>query len=69
MIFPEYYIIKVTQFKEKVKDKVDEWIISKHGIIEKNFAAQGLQSAAQKLDILRLSEKERREYESIGKSA
>ncbi len=69
MIFPEYYIIKVTQFKEKVKDKVDEWIyFLKHGIIEKNFAAQGLQSAAQKLDILRLSEKERREYESYRES-
>jgi predicted transposase/invertase (TIGR01784 family) len=64
MIFPEYYIIKVTQFKEKVKDKLDEWIyFLKHGKIEKNFAAQGLQSASQKLDILRLSEKERREYE------
>src|SRR5271156_3768640 len=25
-IFPEYYIIKVSQFHEKVKDKMDEWI-------------------------------------------
>ena len=41
-IFPEYYIIKVTQFKEKVKDKLDEWIyLFKNGKVEKNFTAKG----------------------------
>ena len=25
-IFPEYYLIKVTKFQEKVKNKLDEWI-------------------------------------------
>ncbi len=63
-IFPEYYIIKVTQFQEKVKDKLDEWIyFLKHGKIEKEFAAQGLHSAIQKLDVLKLSEEDRRAYE------
>lgn len=62
-IFPEYYIIKVTQFREKVKDKLDEWIyFLKNGKIEKAFEAQGLQKAKQKLDILKLNEQERREY-------
>ncbi len=69
MIFPEYYIIKVTQFQEKVKDKLDEWIyFLKHGRIEKEFAAQGLQSAAEKLDVLHLSEKDRRAYERYQES-
>lgn len=62
-VFPEYYIIKVAQFHERVKDKLDEWIyFLKHGKIEKEFAAQGLQSAAKKLDILRLNEQERLAY-------
>ena len=63
-VFPEYYLIKVSQFHEQVHDKMDEWIyFLKHGKIEKTFAAQGIQSAAKKLDILRLNEQERRAYE------
>jgi predicted transposase/invertase (TIGR01784 family) len=63
-IFPEYYIIKVTAFKEKVKDKLDEWVyFLKNGKIEKDFNAQGIQIAAKKLSVLRLSEAERRAYE------
>ena len=63
-IFPEYYLIKVTKFQERVKDKFDEWIyFLKHGEIKKEFAAQGIQSAAAKLDVLKLSEKDRRAYE------
>jgi predicted transposase/invertase (TIGR01784 family) len=63
MVFPEYYIIKVTQFKERVRDKIDEWIyFLKHGKIKKGFSAQGLQMAKRKLDILSLSEEERHAY-------
>jgi len=63
-IFPEYYLIKVTKFQERVKDKFDEWVyFLKHGEIKKEFAAQGIQSAATKLNVLKLSEKERRAYE------
>lgn len=62
-IFPEYYIIKVTQFHEKVKNKLDEWIyVLKHGKVEEGFDAQGLKSAMKKLDILKLNESERRAY-------
>lgn len=63
-IFPEYYIIKVSQFHERVQDKIDEWIyFLKHGKIEKNFAAKGIQSAAEKLDVLRLNDQQRRAYD------
>ena len=63
-IFPEYYIIKVTAFHERVTNKFDEWVyFLKHGTIEENFAAQGIQTAAKKLDVLRLSSEERRAYE------
>lgn len=63
-IFPEYFIIKVPAFNERVQDKFDEWIyFLKHEKIEKNFHAQGIQSAAKKLDLLYLSEEERRAYD------
>ncbi len=62
-IFPEYYLIKVTQFHEQVKDKLDEWIyFLKQGEIKQEFSAQGIQSAAEKLKLLRLNEAERRVY-------
>lgn len=64
-IFPEYYLIKVNQFNERIKDKFDEWIyFLKNGKIDRSFNAQGLQSAAKKLDILMLDDNERRAYES-----
>jgi len=62
-VFPEYYLIKVTKFHERVKDKIDEWVyFLKNGQIKKEFAAQGIQSAAKKLAVLELSEEERRAY-------
>lgn len=62
-IFPEYYIIKISRFHEKVKDKIDEWVyFLKHGEIKKEFSAKGLDSAAEKLNVLKLSETERRAY-------
>jgi len=62
-IFPEYYIIKIAQFQEPVKDKRDEWIyFLKHGEIKEEFSAKGIQAAAHKLDVLRLSPEDRRLY-------
>ncbi len=63
-IFPEYYLIKVNQFNERIKDKFDEWVyFLKTEKIEANFTAQGIKSAAKKLDILALDEDARRAYE------
>src|ERR1700733_3347376 len=63
-IFPEYYLIKVNQFNERIKDKFDEWVyFLKTETIKPSFTAQGIQSAAKKLDLLSLTEKERKAYE------
>lgn len=63
-IFPEYYLIKVDQFNERVTNKIDEWIyFLKHGQTKSTFSAQGLKSAAEKFNILHLSEAEQREYQ------
>jgi len=62
-IFPEYYIIKISKFHERVQDKLDEWIyFLKCGEIKTEFSAKGLKSAAQKLNVLKLSEQERHAY-------
>ncbi len=63
-IFPEYYLIKVNQFNERIKDKFDEWVyFLKTETIQPAFTAQGIRSAAKKLDILSLTDKERKAYE------
>ena len=68
-VFPEYYLIKVDQFRESIKDKLDEWIyFLKNANIQPEFNAKGIQIAAQKLDVLKLSEKERRAYERYSES-
>lgn len=43
-------------------------IFLKHGKIKKEFNAQGIQSAAKKLDVLKLNEKDRRAYERYQES-
>lgn len=62
-IYPEYWLLKVEQFNDKVKDKLDEWIyFLKHGEIKEKFTAQGLKAAQSKLDELKLTHKQRAAY-------
>ena len=64
-IFPEYYLIKVNNFDNVAKDSLDEWIyFLKNEEIKEGFNAKGLKKAKQELDILKLSDQERRTYES-----
>ena len=63
-IYPEYYVIKVNQFNDIAKDTLDEWIyFLKKDEIKDEFKAKGLKEAKRQLDIMKLSEEERREYE------
>ncbi|MCD8524390.1 MAG: Rpn family recombination-promoting nuclease/putative transposase [Gammaproteobacteria bacterium] len=63
-IFPEYYLIKVNQFNERIKDKFDEWVyFLKTERIQPDFSAQGVKSAAKKLDVLTLDAAARQAYE------
>ena len=63
-IYPEYYVIKVNQFNDIAKDTLDEWIyFLKKDEIKDEFKAKGLKEAKRQLDILKLSEEERKEYE------
>ncbi len=63
-IYPEYYIIKIDQFDDKAKDRLDEWIyFLKNEEIEPEFKAKGLKEAEERLSVLKLSKKERAIYE------
>ena len=63
-IFPEYYVLKVSQFDLKIKDTLDEWVYAlKESEVKPEFKAKGIQTAAKELNILNLSEEERRQYD------
>ncbi len=56
-IFPEYWVIKVGKFGNRVKDKLDEWIyFFKNAEIKTDFSAKGLKEASERLDEMKLNE-------------
>ncbi len=62
-IYPEYWVIKVSKFGNRIKDKLDEWIyFLKNSEVKDSFSAKGLKEAGEKLDEMKLSDKERKEY-------
>ena len=64
-IFPTYYVIQLKKFSNIITDKFDQWVyLLKNEIIKPEFDAQGVLSAKEKLDILKLSDKERRKYDA-----
>jgi predicted transposase/invertase (TIGR01784 family) len=63
-IYPEYYFLKINQFNDVAKNTLDEWIyFLKNEDIKEDFKARGLKKAKAQLDIMKLSEKERLEYD------
>jgi predicted transposase/invertase (TIGR01784 family) len=64
-IYPEYWVIKTGKFRNKINDKLDEWVyFLKNAEIKPNFSAKGLKEANEKLDTMMLPEKERKAYEA-----
>ena len=62
-VYPEYWVIKVSQFHNRVKDKLDEWIyFFKNAEIKNNFSAKGLKEVNERLDEMKLNEKDAKEY-------
>jgi predicted transposase/invertase (TIGR01784 family) len=68
-VYPEYWVIKVSQFHNRVKDKLDEWIyFFKNAEIKNSFSAKGLKEAGEKLDEMKLNEKDAKEYKKYLKN-
>jgi predicted transposase/invertase (TIGR01784 family) len=64
-IYPEYWVIKTGKFRNKINDKLDEWIyFLKNAEIKPSFSAKGLKEANEKLDTMKLPEKERKAYDA-----
>ncbi|MCP4221519.1 MAG: hypothetical protein GY765_43245, partial [bacterium] len=64
-IYPEYYILKINKFNDVARNTVEEWIyFLKNEVIKDSFTAKGLKEAREELDILKLSDQERRAYNS-----
>ena len=65
-VFPEYYILKVNKFDDVARDGLDQWVyFLKNGSIKPSFTGKGLKEAQAALDVMKLSESERRAYESF----
>ena len=62
-IFPEYYLLKVNNFKDEASTPLDEWIyFLKNSNIKEEFAAKGMVEAKETLRVNNLSESERIAY-------
>ena len=62
-LYPEYWLLKVDNFKDILTDPFDEWMyFLKNAAVLESFSAQGLLQAKKKLDEMKLSEKERTAY-------
>jgi predicted transposase/invertase (TIGR01784 family) len=62
-IYPEFWVIKVGKFGNRVNDKLDEWIyFFKNAEIKADFSAKGLKEANERLDEMKLNEKDAKEY-------
>jgi hypothetical protein len=65
-IYPEYYILKVNNFDDRMKDRLDEWIyFLKHNAVKDEFKAKGLDKARKILDRDNLTPEERKTYEYV----
>ena len=63
-LFPEYYLIEIERFPDVVTSALDEWIyFFKHSEILDEFRAKNIQIAREKLNLMKMSEEERRAYE------
>jgi len=67
-IFPEHYLIRISQFDEKnfsfAQDKFDEWVyFLKTSEIKESFTAKGLVEARKKLTVMNLPTDEQHAYQ------
>jgi len=62
-LFPEYFIIKVPKYDDKIRDTLDEWVFFlKNEEVPDGFRARGLSAAREKLDVMKMSDEERARY-------
>jgi len=64
VFFPLFLPNLPNKFDDKIRSRFDEWVyVLKHSSVKSEFTAAGTQEAAEKLDILKMTDQEREEYE------
>ncbi len=67
-IYPEYYLLEVTNFNNNATTPLDQWIyFLKNEEIKDDFTAKGLLEAKTTLDVLKMTDSERLLYENYQK--
>ena len=67
-ILPEYYLIRVDQFNQKITENLDEWIyLLKNAATKPEFKAKGIKAAEEKLLYIKLDDQERARYDAYVK--
>jgi predicted transposase/invertase (TIGR01784 family) len=62
-VFPEYYLIQTTRFKDIINEPLDEWIyFFKNNEVKEGFKAKGMAAVREKLAIHNLPDDERKRY-------
>nr|VFK09320.1 MAG: conserved hypothetical protein (putative transposase or invertase) [Candidatus Kentron sp. LPFa] len=65
-VFPEYYLIPLKSFPNVVQDDLDQWVYAfKNNEVLDEFTAPGIDALKEKLDYLKMNEKEKREYDTF----
>ena len=65
-VFPEYYLIPLKSFPNVVQDDLDQWVYAfKNNEVLDEFTAPGIDALKEKLDYLKINEKEKREYDTF----
>ena len=63
-VFPEYYVIRVNEFDKLAADPLEEWIrYLKDEYISPNTTAPGLKEARERLEYLRMTPEQQRDYD------
>ena len=63
-VFPEYYLIPLKCFPDAVQDELDQWVYAfKNNEVLDEFTAPGIDALKEKLDYLKLDERERRMFD------
>ena len=64
-IFPQHYLIRMDAYHDEVKNNLDEWVyFLKNSAVKESFGAKNIKKAQEKLDVLRMNEKDRLSYEN-----
>ncbi len=63
-LHPEYYLILPGKFDDQIRSKFDEWVYTlKTSKVRTDFTAAGIQEAGERLDVLKMTPEEKKEYE------